>query len=217
MDPPNITPREYSAFQEAFNFMNRQMFGGILPSCLITLQRRKGTYGYFWHQRFRHRADDICTDEIALNPDAFPGQSDKDILGTLGHEMVHLWQAHFGRRHSRGGYHNREWAEKMCGMGLIPSHTGKVGGKMTGQRMSHYISATGLFAEVIDDLIRKGFRLNWESSLPTVVPGVLRTKKMRDRSKIKFSCQDCGLNAWAKERARLDCGVCHSAMVVTDD
>jgi hypothetical protein len=88
---------------------------------------------------------------------------------------------------------------------------------MTGQRMSHYISATGLFAEVIDDLIRKGFRLNWESSLPAAVPGVLRTKKMRDRSKIKFSCQDCGLNAWAKERARLDCGVCHSAMVATDD
>ena len=34
------------------------------------------------------------------------------------------------------GYHNKEWAAKMKAIGLMPSNSGAVGGKETGQQMS---------------------------------------------------------------------------------
>jgi hypothetical protein len=58
-------------------------------------------------------------------------------LSTLVHEMVHVWQQHCGTP-SKRGYHNKEWATKMKSVGPQPSSTGMVGGKETGQRMSHY-------------------------------------------------------------------------------
>ncbi len=58
--------------------------------------------------------------------------------------MCHLWQHHFGTP-SRTGYHNKEWAAKMREVGLIPSDTGKPGGKDTGQKVSDYLEEGGRF------------------------------------------------------------------------
>jgi predicted SprT family Zn-dependent metalloprotease len=81
------------------------------------------------------------TDEIALNPSCFKDRADAQIFSTLVHEMVHLWQFHFGSS-SRSGYHNREWADRMEQLGLMPSYTGEPGGERTGQRVTHYTSST---------------------------------------------------------------------------
>ena len=42
-----ITPAEYKAFQGAYDFLNRELFGGSLPHVLVTLQRHARVYGYF--------------------------------------------------------------------------------------------------------------------------------------------------------------------------
>ena len=34
-----ITPAQYRAFQEAYDFFNAELFGGSLPPVLVTLQR----------------------------------------------------------------------------------------------------------------------------------------------------------------------------------
>ena len=34
-----ITPAEYRAFQEPYDFFNAELFGGSLPHVLVTLQR----------------------------------------------------------------------------------------------------------------------------------------------------------------------------------
>ncbi len=87
---------------------NAELFGGKLPPCLITMQRHKGAYGYFSSERFASASDpEEVTDEIALNPVHFATRTPTDVLSTLAHEMVHLWQDHFGHV-SRPGYHNRE-------------------------------------------------------------------------------------------------------------
>ena len=129
-----LTQIEYAGFQDAYNHFNRALFGGELPQCLITLQRKgKNNHGYFSPLRFRSRkTTDVYTDEIALNPDMFSQVDDREIMQTLTHEMVHLWQHHFGKS-SRGGYHNKEWAQKMEDIGLMPSSTGKPGGRKTGE------------------------------------------------------------------------------------
>jgi predicted SprT family Zn-dependent metalloprotease len=101
---------------------------------LIAYQRQANSAGYFSPDRWSGRITESGEHELALNPDGFIGQSDGQIMQTLVHEQAHVWQHYFGKPSARG-YHNREWAAKMKSIGLMPSSTGMVGGKETGQRM----------------------------------------------------------------------------------
>ncbi len=212
-----ITGREYTTFEQAYDWFNAHLFEGSLPACMLTLQARGKTRGYFHASRFVHRMEDgTTTDEIALNPDAFTGGTDKDILSTLAHEQVHLWQEHFGTRHSRSGYHNREWSRKMESIGLLPSDTGQPGGKRTGQRMSHCILDSGAFSQSAEALLATGFTLHWQSETVRQQLDVLGGSGIRipprDLSKVRFSCSACAQRAWAKQHAQLVCGVCQLVM-----
>jgi hypothetical protein len=170
---------------------------------LVTLQRHANTRGYFSPKRFRGRIEETEVHELALNPDSFIGRSDEIILSTLVHEMVHVWQQTHGRP-PRRSYHDRQWAAKMREIGLQPSSSGEPGGKETGQSMSHYILPGGRYAEAFAKLAARGFQLHWQS-VPASEQG-----KVKKASKTKFTCPDCGLNAWAKPGARLICGVCYN-------
>lgn len=215
----HITTVEYSGWVQAYEWYNAQLFDGQLPSCLITLQRKARARGYYWPAHFKNRLRDReTTDEIALNPDIFAGRSDKDILSTLVHEIVHLWQFKFGKP-SRG-YHNRQWANKMESLGLMPSNTGAPGGKRTGYAMTHYILPGGRFDAVSETLLATGFRLTWQSNrFLTSHRGIRVTAELdqdpqvlQSRNKTKYTCTACGLNAWAKPATRLICGTCSLSM-----
>jgi hypothetical protein len=91
----------------------------------------------------------------------------------------------------------------MRELGLQPTSTGEPGGKETGQSMSHYIIPDGRFAKAYAKLAATGFQLHWQS-IPATKQG--RAKKS---SKTKFTCPECGLNAWAKPDAHLICGECY--------
>jgi hypothetical protein len=138
---------------------------------------------------------------LALNPDAFEGRSDMEILSTLVHEMCHCWQEAFGKP-SRRGYHNREWADKMIAIGLMPSDTGEPDGRQTGQRVTHYILDEGPFAQAATALLRDGYRLHWQSS-GRARPG--------HQSKLKYSCPVCGQNVWGKPGVLVYCAACHTS------
>lgn len=195
-----ITTVEYSAFQTAYDFFNKELFSGQLPHVLVTLQRKANSRGYFAPNRFdARRTKSGRAHELAMNPDTFRDRSDKDILSTLAHEMAHVWQQSFGKP-SRNGYHNTEWARKMKEIGLQPSHTGEPGGNETGSHMTHYILGDGLYTKVCDKLLSKGLKLNWQSQPEMKIS--LRS------SKTKFSCPECNQNAWAKPTANLLCGNC---------
>jgi len=218
------TETEYTAFQAAYDSYNRALFAGELPQCLITLQRKRGAAGYFWHGQFRARSGEATTDEIALNPEGFADLM--QILQTLVHEMCHLWQAHFGKP-SRSGYHNKEWADKMIAVGLIPSHNGQPGGKQTGQSMSDYPDPSGRFIAHTQQMIADGFTVHWQATpreqrppKPPADPAEPGEDAGDDdddaapspKNKIKYSCATCGQNAWAKPNARLICGECEERM-----
>ena len=204
------TPELYDALQEAYEFLNVALFDGTLLNCVITLQRRNRAYGYFSPMRFERR-DGPSRDEIALNPSYFPTRSLADTLATLAHEMVHLWQSHFGNP-GRRGYHNREWADKMQDIGLQPSSTGAVGGRETGDTMSHYILPDGLFIAAVESLKRQGFRLEWTESIRYRSSKVEndpsddeRSSESKSGKRVKYSCPACGLNAWARHNAQIKC------------
>ncbi|HCK0577560.1 TPA: SprT-like domain-containing protein [Pseudomonas aeruginosa] len=170
----NLRPTEeaYQELQLAYDFYNRHLFGGQLPTCLLTFQREKSTLGYFSPRRFI-RVDGTVTDEIALNPAFFAVIPLMEILQTIGHEMAHLWQFHFGTP-SRAGYHNAEWAAKMESIGLMPSDTGAPGGRRTGQKMGDYVIKGGLFERCTkDELLPSGFSVSWLDRFPMAAGGAL--------------------------------------------
>lgn len=204
----SITTTEYTGLEEAYNFLNKNLFNNTLPSCLITYQEKTRCYGYFFSNRFSNRLDtNTTTDEIALNPNHFKGRSDREILSILVHEMAHMHQFHFGNP-SRGGYHSKEWADTMETIGLMPSDTAKPGGKRTGQRVGHYIIQGGLFEISVKLLVGNGFRLRWEGN----VKNDSNVSKIKNKNKTKFTCSKCQQNAWAKPKASLICGICNKFM-----
>lgn len=209
------TQETYYALQTAYEHFNRALFSGVLPECLITLQRKeKRVYGYFWSQRFEEIGSGERTDEIAMNPQHFKSRGMNEVLSTLAHEMVHQWQAYCGTP-SRKAYHNKEWADKMESIGLMPSDTGKPGGKRTGQQMTHYIIPGGLFEQVCNTLLSDGFRLAWGEITSDLIdePGTKGGGKGKT-TRIKFTCPSCNGNAWGKPSLKLICGTCLVSMTI---
>jgi len=195
--------RQYVTISAAFDFFNRRLFAGQLPLAFIMLQRKAGSHGYYSAKRFEHRGGaDLETDEIALNPGTFAQRTDEEILSTLVHEMVHHWQRHFGKP-GRGRYHNHQWADKMETLGLTPTDTGLPDGRKVGQLVTHCIVPDGLFALTCRELLAGGVKLEWQSRENP--PG---GRGKVNNSKTKYTCLQCGLNAWAKPGARLVCGEC---------
>jgi len=212
------TKETYDQFQQAYDYLNRTLFDGVLPNCLITLQRRNRTYGYFSGDRFG-RTDGLMTDEIALNPRHFHNRPVNEVLSTLAHEMAHLWQHHHGKP-GRGRYHNRQWTERMKEIGLQPTATGEVGGQETGDSIHHYVVPDGPFDAAVRKLMARGFSITWiekpqaapkkeneEAEGPEQEPPGGKSGK-----RVKYTCPRCQLNAWAKHDVRLICGTDMTAM-----
>lgn len=146
------TQETYDALRGMFDALNAQLFDGQLPSCLITLQRTANVFGYFCRKRFAN-GEGVQVDEIALNPEFFGTTPLLELLQTLAHEMCHMWQHHFGTP-TRNGYHNQQWARKMESIGLMPSDTGRPGGKKTGQKVMDYAMPGGRFLAVAQQIIQ---------------------------------------------------------------
>lgn len=155
----NPTGELYSQLQRAGEFFNVALFNGELPPHVLTLQRERGVAGHFSAKRWAHISGEKAH-EIALNPKNFASCSLVQLFQTIVHEQCHLWQFEHGNP-SRPGYHNKEWADKMLKIGLVPSATGLPGGSRVGQKMSDYPDPSGGFLRACNELIETGFALTW--------------------------------------------------------
>lgn len=217
---PTATERLFGALNNAYRYFNYTLFNSELPNCVLNFSRLKSAKGFFAPDHWRERQSDDYIHEISLTPHTLYREP-IDIFSTLVHEMCHLWQWEFGN-YSRNGYHNKEWADKMESIGLIPSHNGEIGGKKTGQKMTHYIIENGEYAYAFRNM-PKEFVLPFTTlegeilksliegkSSPTNAP--IKTKKgkvgrTRGANKTKYSCP-CGKNVWGRADLYLMCGEC---------
>ena len=209
----------YGELQRAFDHFNEWLFDDQLPPCLLTLQREKKTYGYFSHSRFiSSDGGQRFTDEIALNPAYFATGGLLETLQTVAHEMVHLWQYHFGDP-GRRRYHNKQFAAKMREIGLMPSSTGKPGGAQTGEKMADYPIEGGRFLAACEALATEDFCISWHdryaavgsaadpaSIAELVRAGVIvagQEARPAGATRVKYSCPVTRINVWGKPGLQL--------------
>lgn len=213
----------HETFRLAYGHFNLTLFDGRLPDCMILIHRKKNARGYFWAEQWHNRDTDEGRHEIAMNPDTFGDRTTKDILSTLVHEMTHLEQQVFGTP-SPNGYHNREWVEYMRAVDLLPYAVDKCDKPeflvsfnepgwdvpdvrhQTGTKVSHVVIPGGRFDSSCDTLLSTGLDITWRSGEQSAAARALAKKKRA--SKTKFTCPDCGLNAWAKPDAVIGCWDC---------
>jgi predicted SprT family Zn-dependent metalloprotease len=187
-----ITLKQYSTLDKAFEYFNAHLFNHMLPDCIITLNRKKHTRGYFHKDKFRIREKSDAVSEISLNPDEFLERTDLEILSTLVHEMCHLLQYTIGDP--------------------PPSSTGEPGGKTAGQKMTHYILKGGRF-----EIVAQGFLISQGGLLVESLPEPEKEKKEKKKTRYKFVCPECGMAAWAKESANLACGNCREVLIKEEE
>ncbi len=207
--PATPTAETYGALETAYNFFNERLFQGRLMPCLFVMQRGKSTKcGHFHAEIWQsQKVEGYAADEIAINPNQMMAAGLQENMQTLAHEMCHLEQHHFGEP-SRSGYHNKEWGAMMDKIGLTPSNTGEPGGKRTGQQMADYIEPGGPFEAALAELLEGGFLIPWLSIDTTPPP-----KEAKPSTRAKFTCCQCGANAWGKPVLRIHCADCNLPMI----
>jgi len=197
----NPTAEQFGTYQSMYEYFNKQLFKSELPNCLLNFSRKnKKSAGHFSPDRWQGK--DASTHEININPLHLANDSDIEVAQTLVHEMCHLWQQEFGKP-SRANYHNKEWANKMQEVGLMPSSTGRAGGKTTGQSMSDYPIENGVFEKVFNEM-PKHLLFPFKSAEKQKKKKPAAAKK----NKIKYTCQECSTNVWGKEELKILCMNC---------
>lgn len=222
-----VTVSQFQTLSDLFDFYNAEIFNNQLPDCLVNLSRHKGAHGFYAPECWKSAEKEIVH-EISVNPDTMY-RPDVQWHSTLVHEMVHHWQQVFGNP-SRTGYHNKEWANKMEQVGLMPSTTGKAGGKKTGQSVTHYVIEGGSFDRAFSMLsieAKKSLKLKYLPNLQlTVTKGLAGAEDEESTSgegegeekvkkagkKFKYSCS-CGNNVWGKSGLNINCQECESEFI----
>jgi len=201
------TMAQFGNYQKAFDYFNRELFVGKLPQCMLNLSRAAKVRGFYWPARWENagekkEGEPTKLAEISLNPDELHRPA-KLSMSTLVHEMAHHWQEIFGKP-SRSGYHNLEWAHKMISLGLYPSSTGEPGGKMVGDKVTHYIVENGPYERAFNK-IPQDILLPW-SSFASEKP------KQKKPSKNPYQCPVCQSKVWGRPGMSIICGECDEAM-----
>lgn len=210
---PEPTKEQFNSYQELYDYLNDALFENHLPDCLLNFSRLSNdTIAFFAPKTWKKEGEEHSIHEISLNPTFLWSGKNIETVSSLCHEMVHLWQHEFGKP-GRRGYHNKQWANKMERIGLIPSDTGRKGGKKTGEHMGDYVEKGGVFERVFNKIPEKCF-LPWKYSSSTFwIEGTDEKPKVeiqRKKDKIKYSCPICkNINVWGKPFLKIICGQCY--------
>jgi len=99
----------------------------------------------------------------------------------------------------------------MKEVGLFPTSTGEPGGKETGQKVTHLIAENSPFALACARLLEQHPAMLYHDRAGDDEEGQ-KARKQKAASKTKYTCESCGVNAWAKPTVNLWCGDCQAQM-----
>jgi len=224
--------------QYAYSFYNRELFNNQLPRCIVSFINRERVMGCFIAKKYVNDNNEF-RHEIAMNTAYFSLRNPIETLSTLVHEMCHV-KIHVDGKEGRPGYHNMPWAYLMEAVGLMPSHTGVMGGKKIGYKVTHYIIANGLFERKTSELMQKEAMITWyekyisinnvkvasevnmvkeiaredhafESPLETILQEKhIELKASKAGKRVVYACE-CA-RVWGKQGLDLHCNICGMSM-----
>lgn len=228
---PSLLPtaEAYGQLNGVYDYFNKTLFKGKLLRPVLTLTRNPRVGGYFCAGAFQNLEGSVAH-ELSLNPFYIDLFGDDGFYAVLVHEMCHLARYEIGglnrkrQRRDAPGYHSAVWGSQMQAVGLMPSHTGKPGGRRTGYSMSHYVIKGGPFDLACRELLISGERINWRGVWPglTTRPAGPEAPASREpgtalaparNTRTRFICPVCDVKAWSRASARLACTDCDTPLL----
>ena len=204
--------RTMGYLEKMFRALNSKYFDNKLEEPIITVQSTPRAYGHVtvnksWRKGQEHRHE--------LNIGA--GTLDRpieNIVSTLLHEMVHLWNLQTGVKDcSRGGsYHNKRFKQSAEERDLIISYDNTIGWSITEPSL-----------QLIEFIIEQGWsdiqmnRIEWQytptgvgtgNKVGTTTPTTGKSSHTR-----KYQCFCCGNSVRATKQINILCIDCNEIMI----
>lgn len=205
--------RAVSQLEHIYNSLNTDFFDGELPTPIITVQSKPGTYGHCTTSKVWQRKDGGAYElNIAAEVLNYPIE---ETLDTMLHEMVHLYCRENGIKEvSRGGkYHNKKFKAEAERRGLVCVPCGQYGWNTTpSDRLVEYALQKG-WNEIkigrgsLPPIIRTGASGTAQIGAETTGGG------KRPSSTRKLQCPKCGCSVRATKTVRIMCMDCMEQMI----
>lgn len=203
--------RAVGQLEKMYNAINTDLWNGELPTPIITVQSKPGTYGHCTVAKV-WRKKDGTTYEMNIAAEALDLDIE-EVLDTIIHEMVHLYcRENQIQEVSRGGsYHNGRFKAIAEAHLLTCYRTEKYGWNTTGAgnlRLIEYALSKGWSEIKIarEVSVRPGTRIPG-------LPGSGQAGQHRTSSTRKLLCPCCGNSVRATKDVRILCMDCEKQMV----
>ena len=209
--------RAVSQLEKIYSTLNTDFFSGELPTPIITVQSKPGSYGHCSGGKVWKRKDEETYElNIAAEVLNYPIE---DTLDTMLHEMVHLYCREHGIKEvSRGGkYHNGRFKEEAEKRGLECYRCGQYGwNTKPSDRLVEYALEKGWNEIQIGrnqgiQAIHTGGTGTGHTGAGTNENGMQNGGK-RPSSTRKLVCPKCGMSVRATKTVRIMCMDCMEQM-----
>ena len=198
----------------AFHILNAAKFHNELPTPIITISPgKKEVYGHFtpwlsWVEvdREENQSDDSFY-EINLNPATWNDRTPCEIIGTLLHEMVHLYNHVNDIKDCSNNRHNKKFKAAAESVGFIVEQSKKYGWGHT--KLSDSLKK---YIEDNVDPVPEAFEFYRVDPKEQA-----KEKKPRKKLQFKYTCPLCGLEIKGKKGITVLCGCSDSIMEMEDE
>lgn len=148
---------------EAYAVLNDLLFSGKLSRCLLTTNRRYGSYGYFT----RHPCDPSLQPryEISLNSAYATARTTRSTLATMACLMCDQ-RAVQDNIASRRSYKTKQRVRALAEIGLVASRDGTPTGVRNRDTRRFFIVSGGPVDLVCQQLVKQGLTIPWADYEP---------------------------------------------------
>lgn len=216
--------RTINQLEKMFSVINLELFEGLLPTPIITVQSKPGSMGHCTTKNVWKRKDDRTYEiNIAAEVLDYPIE---ETLDTLIHEMVHLYCRIAGIKEcSRNGYyHNEKFKEEAEKRLLECIYTGTKYGWNTkaSDKLVEYALKKGWTefkigrdTEItLDDLLAGiNFTESEDNDTSDTKEEEKEPKKGKKGHSIKYQCPQCHDSVRATKKVNILCGNCMKTMI----
>ena len=193
--PSSPATEQANRLSLAFDIFNTELFNGELSPVMLTVSHKAGSYGYFQPSKWKSSNGQLV-DVINLDSKTATDRPLIELLSTLVHEMAHQYVRRVINGGMASGGHGPDWRKIMVRVGLPPVKIGS-----TWRQATHSIEVGGAFEQAFHKHQSELQTLPWKECIKEINRG-------NGVDRVKFHCDRCGSNAWARPAALLLCGNC---------